>query len=605
MMRQLYFIILSFFLNTHYLYAQQPQTPPSGFSIRITPSDSKRGSALPTSVNPRGDEGASKSKKTDRKTSETKRNPETLQVTTTSEPKPAQKPKKTALNKKKNQAQAKNQRRAKKRDSKKLRKIKKSDKRRAERRKKKTSRKRKKAKKSKLTASNRSKKSRRSSKPASNSKREKRRSRDSKNAYSKIKKTLKGSGAKYAESSPWGQLETLPVRIAAQVRQYVDGSEESVKSPVEFEGASALPTARSRAALAAFADFLKARSNILLVLIEGHGNLFGDRLRDQLLSRARASAVREFLINKGINSNRLVAFGVGNQMQRGTGDRARDTQVYISYVNGPPSKRIASTRWDQFAVVDLVGTAIYSVDAKRKKLQIKEQIDPRGTVTLDSKSQLTLRAPDGSTIGMRGTSSIALNSARFSNVNKKIEANLHYGEFVIRHDPSRSRRSKLQLSLGDRQTLSAGSATIRLAKDKNQIWLAIDQGHVQISVGKVSGLTLGQGQSYLSVNGATSVWRQLEAPLVETQTTGHPPKDKTLKWKSNPNAAAYRVEFSTDTTFAVTVFSKMTTGNEFQLDDDLPSGTLFWRVSPVDERGIPGQYSGVFIVDKDLKHKRR
>ena len=107
-----------------------------------------------------------------------------------------------------------------------------------------------------------------------------------------ITPTLKGTGASFAEASPWGLLETVPIRIAAQVRNYVDGEDVDVKSHIEFEGTSAVPTARSIAALAAFADFLKMRSNILLVLIEGHGDRFGNVKQDHLLSRARASCSR-------------------------------------------------------------------------------------------------------------------------------------------------------------------------------------------------------------------------------------------------------------------------------------------------------------------------
>ena len=140
-----------------------------------------------------------------------------------------------------------------------------------------------------------------------------------------------------------------------------------------------------------------------------------------------------------------MAFGVGNQFKRNSirtdGQPGPAKQVHISYVNGTPSKRVASTRWDQFAVVDLNGVATYTHRAQKRVLQVKDQFDPTGMVTLKPKSQLTLRAPDGTTIGMRGASSIGLDAARFSNVDKMIQATLHYGEVVIRNDPSDSRRS--------------------------------------------------------------------------------------------------------------------------------------------------------------------
>ncbi|MBV71607.1 MAG: hypothetical protein CMH52_09715 [Myxococcales bacterium] len=598
MMRQLCFTLMGLLIGLGSVSAQRPQTPPSGFSIRITPSDAKRGSSLPTSVNPRGEKQAEVSKKkpkaSEKKVVSPKSEPKPLKVTSGATAK------KAATVKKESKAKTRKSKRA-KAERKKRRKRKK-----AKARKKKDKGEKARSRAAKASSSKKTKRRKRGSNKRS--KRKKRTSNDRTQSFSAVTQTLKGSGASFGESSPWGQLETVPVRIAAQVRQYVDGEDIDVKSVIEFEGTSAVPTARTVAALAAFADFLKMRTNILLVLIEGHGDLFGNRSQDQLLSRARASAVREFLLSKGVDSNRLVAFGVGNQFKRFTqesnGRSGQSKQVHISYVKGAPSKRVAATRWDQFAVVDLTGKATYTIRGEDKQLQAKDQFDPKGTVTLEPNSQLTLRAPDGTTIGMRGASRFRLDSARFSNVDKMIRATLHYGEVVIRNDPSGSRRSKLTLALGNGQTLTAGNAVIRLAKNNKQIWLAIDQGHVQIQVGKVSGLTLGEGQSYLSQNDATSVWRQLEAPVVLTRTTGIPPKSKTLKWASNPNAAAYRMEFAVNSTFATTVFSAMTTGNEFQLSDDVPTGMLFWRVAPVDERGIPGQYSGVYMVDRELKQPK-
>ncbi|MEE2758088.1 MAG: OmpA family protein [Myxococcota bacterium] len=597
MIRHTSFILLVLITGLGLAHAQRPQTPPSGFSIRITPSDAKRDSSLPTSVNPRGEKESRVSKtKTKASTKEAKapeRQSGRLDVTTANEAEEKAGRKRRAKAKTRNSKSKKAKRKKRKKRSKKAA------------RKNKKSRKKKHTQTSKKASPKRAKTKKKASKKKSNSKGRKRRSNDRNATVAAITPTLKGTGASFAEASPWGLLETVPIRIAAQVRNYVDGEDVDVKSHIEFEGTSAVPTARSIAALAAFADFLKMRSNILLVLIEGHGDRFGNVKQDHLLSRARASAVREFLLKKGIEPNRLVAFGVGNQFKRNSirtdGQPGPAKQVHISYVKGTPSKRVASTRWDQFAVVDLNGVATYTHRAQKRVLQVKDQFDPTGLVTLKPKSQLTLRAPDGTTIGMRGASSIGLDAARFSNVDKMIQATLHYGEVVIRNDPSDSRRSKLSLVLGNGQTLTAGTAVIRLAKTKTQIWLAIDKGHVQIQVGRVSGLTLGEGQAYLSLNGATSVWRQLEAPSILTQTTGLPPANKTLSWKSNPNAAAYRIEFSESSKFATTVFSAMTTGSEFKLSDELPTGPLFWRVSPVDERGIPGQYSVIYTVDKDLK----
>lgn len=79
---------------------------------------------------------------------------------------------------------------------------------------------------------------------------------------------------------------------------------------VEFEFGSAVLTPRGRALLTEIADILpKVRSNKIEII--GHTDSSGSRATNLALSQARADAVREFFVEKGINASRFSTLGVG------------------------------------------------------------------------------------------------------------------------------------------------------------------------------------------------------------------------------------------------------------------------------------------------------
>lgn len=59
------------------------------------------------------------------------------------------------------------------------------------------------------------------------------------------------------------------------------------------------------------ADILREWPDLLLIEIQGHTDSRGSRSKNIRLSRARAAAVREYLIDQGIDSSRLAAKGYG------------------------------------------------------------------------------------------------------------------------------------------------------------------------------------------------------------------------------------------------------------------------------------------------------
>ena len=101
------------------------------------------------------------------------------------------------------------------------------------------------------------------------------------------------------------QLEMLPARAA------VRSDRIEIKDSVYFEtGRSTIKTV-SHALLDEVAELLKAHPEVKRIRIEGHTDSRGGRDANQKLSQGRAEAVRTYLIEAGVDENRLTAVGYG------------------------------------------------------------------------------------------------------------------------------------------------------------------------------------------------------------------------------------------------------------------------------------------------------
>lgn len=99
-------------------------------------------------------------------------------------------------------------------------------------------------------------------------------------------------------------------------RSLVEVTEEKIeiKEKVYFRTGRARIRRRSFKMLNQVASVLRNYEHIEKVRIEGHTDARGPKRRNQRLSQRRAEAVRQFLVNKGIAPERLVAKGYGEQM---------------------------------------------------------------------------------------------------------------------------------------------------------------------------------------------------------------------------------------------------------------------------------------------------
>jgi outer membrane protein OmpA-like peptidoglycan-associated protein len=91
----------------------------------------------------------------------------------------------------------------------------------------------------------------------------------------------------------------------------VEGKELRVSQQIHFETDSAKILGDSNALIEEIADVLQRNPNIKKVEIQGHTDNAGSREHNQQLSEARASSVRQALINAGVDGGRLVAKGYG------------------------------------------------------------------------------------------------------------------------------------------------------------------------------------------------------------------------------------------------------------------------------------------------------
>ena len=98
-----------------------------------------------------------------------------------------------------------------------------------------------------------------------------------------------------------------PVQAKAQLR---DGKIEILEK-VQFETGSADILEESFALLDEVADIIERNPGITKIRVEGHTDSKGRKRSNKRLSQKRADAVREYLIDKGIDGGRLVAKGYG------------------------------------------------------------------------------------------------------------------------------------------------------------------------------------------------------------------------------------------------------------------------------------------------------
>ncbi len=89
-----------------------------------------------------------------------------------------------------------------------------------------------------------------------------------------------------------------------------DGCTKKVNLHINFETASYSIDEASKSNVKKFADFLKARTNFNAKIV-GHTDNVGSKASNQALSENRANAVKELIVQYGVEADRIEAVGMG------------------------------------------------------------------------------------------------------------------------------------------------------------------------------------------------------------------------------------------------------------------------------------------------------
>jgi outer membrane protein OmpA-like peptidoglycan-associated protein len=92
----------------------------------------------------------------------------------------------------------------------------------------------------------------------------------------------------------------------------IAGGKIELPENILFDTGTAKIVGRSESLLEHVADKIKSNPNVKRVRIEGHTDDVGSARKNQELSQARAESVRDFLIKKGVEPERLQAVGYGD-----------------------------------------------------------------------------------------------------------------------------------------------------------------------------------------------------------------------------------------------------------------------------------------------------
>jgi outer membrane protein OmpA-like peptidoglycan-associated protein len=114
---------------------------------------------------------------------------------------------------------------------------------------------------------------------------------------------------------------------------------------VFFKTAKATIQKRSFALLNQVAEVLKSHPDIAHVQVEGHTDSVGKPAKNQILSQARADSVKAYLVGQGVEEDRLIAKGFGQdrpiESNASSAGRAANRRVEFNIPQAPGTEPAA------------------------------------------------------------------------------------------------------------------------------------------------------------------------------------------------------------------------------------------------------------------------
>lgn len=420
---------------------------------------------------------------------------------------------------------------------------------------------------------------------------------------------LDGTGTAEGRRTRWGVVETVTPLEAARMLDAAGGEAIEFARAIEFEHDSVQLAPGSAEALDEVTRTFQASPEVRLVLIEGHSNAPGALRYNQKLSEARASAVREALIERGVAPERLVAFGYG-ETRPPTPDQPHNRRVVFRVVEAdrPAMVRVqrgpkAATEWGEVGVVAVRGEVEHAPATDERDdwqpLVARTQLGEGHRIRTGATSGVTLRAPDLSRVRLGAEAEVTLDKVFFDAAEGKAYTALRVarGALWVMANPLERRRGRTLVSF-------PGGAVEGVAADfeldveaDGRGWLRVERGTLELSSGGARSREIYAGQAVrLGVADATPV-TQLAAPPVVEPLTGRFDRSPVLTWLPVPDAVGYVAELARDVDFDDVTVRARTMEPRFDPRVLDPGARWYWRVRAVDAAGRGGLSSAIHAFD--------
>ncbi len=414
----------------------------------------------------------------------------------------------------------------------------------------------------------------------------------------KPQQVLAGTGARYARQTPWGIVETTSPRMAATVLARAGGVAQEDDRHIVFQRGSVALSDVSRAVLGSMSDLLEVRPEIGLLLLEGHADDGGSLSEDQLLSEARASSVREFLIGRGVSPGRVLAYGLGRSQSESSTD-GEDRKVILRLVEPDSKKRPPSKQWSRAAVVQISGSTeglIPGEEGEWRAIAQRDELAEDAALRTGANGQMLLRFPDSTTIRLEADTEIKLENLDYDYGERNAELNItvRRGSIVLSSAPKAGMRSQTMI-VHESGSVRTYSADLRLSlDDEGHGSLSITRGTAQVVLGQDRPITLGHGQRIaFDQQAAPSIRSTAAAPMTISPLTGSAIAPVALSWQAVAGIHEYVAEISSDIDFFDVKFSEVTSDIRKAMPELTVGETYFWRVFAVDENGQRGASSQI------------
>ena len=423
---------------------------------------------------------------------------------------------------------------------------------------------------------------------------------------------LLGTQATYGRKTAWGVVETYTPYEVAVRRGSTKGTEYRFPELVFFPEKTVRVTKDIDMVVRELARYLRESPEVKLILVEGHADDRGKPAYNQVLSEARASAVREALVMEGAPDSKVLAYGYGKTRPR-SADASENRRVVLRLVVEDLSELEIEPATDTYTAgvtgiwghgwsAKATGAAANAAGSggdlfRWGDLELRDEL-PGGTdVRTNADSVIRIRFPDLGRVWLGPKTAIRLNQVQFNPETKRgiVSLELVKGTLRFSSNPLRHRDSRLEVRFPG-ASLDAYSGDFMLMTDqKGKGQVAVDRGSVQVDVGRQNTLPVAAGKALsLGAGSGKPVARnRIRAPLIIAPLRGAFLKPPSLEWEALSEASGYVIEISLDLDFNRPFVSELVAKPRYVPLSLPPGKTFYWRVHSLDQARMAGMKSQI------------